>query len=116
MRIASTTGLIGRLQSRKQGVASERFQSRPYGSQSEKAQRKPDARTRNKPSPQNAGAAIAAAATVCVRPTSRLPPIARRPSTSSPVSASEVRVFGRPGFLCDEAETAGVEIVREPFL
>jgi len=31
MRIASTTGLIGRLQSRKQGAASERFQSRPYG-------------------------------------------------------------------------------------
>jgi len=36
MRIASTTGLIGRLQSRKQGRASERFQSRPYGSQAGK--------------------------------------------------------------------------------
>src|SRR5437762_3199130 len=36
MRIASTTGLIGRLQSRKQGAASERLQSRPYGSQSGK--------------------------------------------------------------------------------
>ena len=113
MRIASTTGLTGRLQSR--GVASERFQSRPYGSQSEKAQRKPDDRTRDKPPLKVGPQSRRRQRSPSVRPAAchRQKAVHIHPRFGR---RSRMRVFGRPGLFCDEAGIAGVEMIRKPFL